>query len=631
MITLFDPLLICIAILALLAGIVKRRALWQLGRDERVPGSWSTVVTYLLGHADILKKRFTGIAHLVLFWGFLLFLLVVIFGQFPFLLPRRPAQVISLVLDLLGVAMVLGTAIFLIRRLRPREENPPRRVLLPLATLLVILVTGFLAEGARLAIIPPEPAWVSPIGWALSFSLPQSPFFMQLMIRVHFFAVLFLIATVPFSSLRHLVAAPLNIFYRSLKPRGELRQVSLENGPLGAAAVPDFTWKELLDAEACVSCNRCDEQCPALLSGKPLSPRNVVRKLLQQMEEIHHAGGGGTPNPTPQLVETITADEIWSCTTCMACVEHCPVLINPMEKVLGVRRSQVLTKGALPAEAKPLIRNLMIYGDTQGIGIAYRSDWVFNRDVPLLARGHSADKILLWVGCSGAFHPDYQEVARAMAKILTAARVSFGILGPQELCCGDPARRMGDEALFVDLARKNINVLNHYDVTRILALCPHCFNTLKNEYPRLGGRFEVVHAAEFLLGLLEQQKIVPQYPVSGRAAIHDPCYLGRVNQIYEPLRAIVHAVPGLECTELPRSREKGFCCGGGGGRMWLHENLGTRINQLRAQEIADARAERVITACPYCLIMLQDGINALELERPPKVSDIVQLVASSIG
>jgi Fe-S oxidoreductase len=302
-----------------------------------------------------------------------------------------------------------------------------------------------------------------------------------------------------------------------------------------------------------------------------------------------------------------------------------------MEKIIGMRRSQVLTKGALPVEARPMIRNLEIYGDPQGSGTAYRGDWVFNRDAPLVSNARSAGEVLLWVGCSGAFHPDYQEVARAMAKILKAAQVSFGILGPQELCCGDPARRMGDEALFVDLARRNVSVLNHHHITRILALCPHCFNTLKNEYPRLGGHFEVVHAVEFILSLLEQRKIVLKYALSGKAAIQDPCYLGRVNKVYEPLRTIVQAFPGLECTELRRSREKGFCCGGGGGRMWLHENLGIRINQLRAQEISDAGVERVVTACPYCLTMLQDGVNSLGVERPPKVSDIVSMVASSIG
>lgn len=615
----------------MLAGIGKRRALWKLGRNELVPGSWRGLLAYLLTHAEILKKRLVGIGHLVLFWGFLLFLVIVIFGQLPLLLPLRAAQMVSLVLDMLGAAMLVITAGFLARRMRPREENSPRRARLPLVTLLVILLTGFLAEGSRLAVLPPASFWVSPIGWSLSLALPQSPFFMQLMIRLHLFAVLFLIAVIPLSTMRHLVAAPLNIFYRHRKPRGELPEVSLEHGPLGAATVHDFSWKELLDAEACVSCKRCDEHCPALLSGKPLSPRNVIQKMLHQMEQAHRRSGRGGLDSTPQLTEAITAEELWSCTTCMACVEHCPVLINPMEKILGVRRSQVLTKGAVPAEARPMIRNLEIYGDTQGSGIAYRGDWVFNRDVPFLASGHSAGEVLLWVGCAGAFHPDYQEVARAMVKILTTARVSFSILGPQELCCGDPARRMGDEALFVDLARKNINVLNSYHIRRILALCPHCFNTLKNEYAGLGGSFEVVHAAEFILSLLEQKKIVPRYPVSGRTAIHDPCYLGRVNQIYEPLRAVVQAVPGIESTELHRSRENGFCCGGGGGRMWLHENLGSRINQLRAQEIADAEVERVVTACPYCLIMLQDGVNSLALERPPKVLDIVRLVASSIG
>jgi Fe-S oxidoreductase len=302
-----------------------------------------------------------------------------------------------------------------------------------------------------------------------------------------------------------------------------------------------------------------------------------------------------------------------------------------MDKIVDIRRYQVLGRGLLPAEAMPMIRNLEIYGDVNGKGIAHKGDWALNLDVPRISDEGLNPKILLWVGCSGAFHPKYQEVTRAMVKILKAGGVSFGILGKEELCCGDAARRLGDEEVFLDLALKNISSFNKYHINKIVTVCPHGFNTLKNEYPALGGNFEVMHAIEFVLRLIEQKKISLKYPVDKRMAIHDPCYLGRVNHIYEPLREVSRSVPGIDLKELERNRENAFCCGGGGGRMWLHEKIGQNINNLRAEEIGESGVELVGTACPFCLTMLEDGISSLEMEKPPRVMDIIEIVASSLG
>jgi len=601
-----------------------------MGRGERRSGDLAGLMRYLLGHKRILRNPYTGTAHLMLFWGLAIPVLIVVLAQFRFAMPDILAKILSLLLDLLGTAMFVGTLFFLARRIKSRAPGTPKRTVFPLVVLLVILLTGFLSSGARISIIHPGFSWFSPVGWLVSLVLPNSPLFMQFMIRIHFFLVLFFIAILPFTFMRHLAAAPLNVYYRKKGPRGEMKPISLEKGIIGAGTVLDLSWKQLLDAEACVSCGRCEENCPASASGKPLSPRKVMGDILTQMADVRRRGNDPVNPSFPVLEDIITYDEIWACTTCMACVEYCPIFIEPMDKILDMRRYQVLGKGLLPTEARPMIRDLEIFGDVNGKGIAHRVDWTLNLGVPHISDEDLNPEILLWVGCSGAFHPKYQETTRAMVRILKAGGIKFGILGKEERCCGDTARRLGNEEAFLDLAVKNIASFNKYHIKKIVTLCPHGFNTLKNEYPALGGNFEVMHAIEFVLGLTEQKKISLKYPVAKKMAIHDPCYLGRVNHIYEPLREVSRSVPGIDLKELKRNRANAFCCGGGGGRMWLHENIGQNINNLRAQEIKESGIELVGTACPFCLTMLEDGISALEMEKPPRVMDIIEIVASSL-
>ena len=627
MITAFDILLICAAILIMLAGFAGRRMLWRAGREENRSGDMAGLLGYLIGQQHILKRRSAGVAHLFLFWGIVVFVLVIILAQFPLTIPVTAARILSLGLDLLGAVMLAGIVFFLIRRSLSKrmfmDKVLPQKLLFPAILLMIILITGFVAAGTRMRIVSSDMPWVSPIGWGLSNILPDSPLLMQIVIRCHFFAVLLFLACLPFTFMRHLAAASLNVYYRHQGNRGQLRALDLDDGHVGAKTVDDLTWKQLLDAEACVGCGRCVENCPASISGKPLSPRKIVQDVSRQMEQAGSNAG--------LLEDVISGEEIWSCTTCMACVEHCPIFVEPLDKIMDIRRYQVMGCGNLPSEAKPMIRDLEIFGDVQGKGIAHRTDWVLNRKVPVLSNSNAATDILLWVGCSGAFHPRYHEASIAMVNILNAGGVDFTILGKQELCCGDPARWLGEERLFQDLARKNIKRLNHHQVQKIVTLCPHCFNTLKNEYPGFGGNFQVLHATEFVMDLISEKRIEPKYPVNQTVAVHDPCYLGRVNQIFEPARDVCRAVPGIEIRELARNRENGFCCGGGGGRMWLHENLGRHINHIRAEEAAKSGAELVGTACPYCLTMLEDGIAALEVEKPPKVMDLIEIVAASLG
>jgi Fe-S oxidoreductase/nitrate reductase gamma subunit len=635
LLTAFDLLLIAIAIVIMVAGFRKRWAAVQLGRPEKLSCDLLGLIKYLFGHSKILQNPKAGWAHLFVFFGFLIPLVVIILSQFDFIMPVPVARLLSLLTDLLGLAMLVGLVYFLLRRFGVAEPRAPKRTIFPVMVLLFIIVTGFLAEGTRLAIVPAGFSWSSPAGWLISLALPDSPLLMQVLIRLHFFALLVFVATLPFTFMRHLIGSSLNVFYKRQRLQGAMMPASLEADSVGARTIKDFTWKQLLEAEACVSCGRCEENCPASLAEKPLSPRKVMQDILSQMEQNGRNGSGTQTDDLPLLAKAITADEIWSCTSCMACVTHCPVFIEPLDKIIDMRRYQVMGEARLPAEARPMIRDLEIYGDVQGKGVAHRADWAMNREVPQLfqppAQTDSAAEILLWVGCSGAFHPRNQETSRAMVKILKAAGIRFAILGKEELCCGDPARRLGDEILFQKLARANIDHFNRHQVKKIVTLCPHCLNTLKNEYPDLGWKLEVVHATELVMDLIRKNRIALKYPVADKMAIHDACYLGRYNQVYQPPRDICRAVPGTELKETARNRDRGFCCGGGGGRMWLHENIGQKINVVRAKEMAKTGIDLIGTACPYCLVMLDDGVKSLELEKAPKVADIIDIVAESLG
>jgi Fe-S oxidoreductase/nitrate reductase gamma subunit len=616
MLTSFDALLFAAAVLILGIGWSRRSSRWLAGQEEIRKGSLFTLIGYLLGSGKILKRPLQGSAHIFVFWGVVLPALAVLASQFRPRLPGTLANLVSLFLDLLGLAMLCALVFMLARRWAKRKEAGPTRTAVPALTLLGIVVTGFLAEGTRLSILGAGFSWQSPVGSAFSAALPASPLLMQSMIRLHFFAVLFLMASVPFTFLRHLAAGSLNVYYKGQNLAGQLRSLSLQRDYPGARRVNDFSWKQLLDAEACVSCGRCEENCPAAIAQKPLSPRKVVQSIQGQMRD-----------PLSLLEKRISNDEIWSCTTCMACVERCPVFAEPLDKIMDMRRYRVMGEAALPSEAKSTLRNLQLYKDIYGKGITHRTEWAFNRRVPYL---WEEVEVLLWVGCSGAFHPRYQETARAMVKILKAGGVRFGILGKEERCCGDPARRLGEESLYMDMAQENIQKMKERRFERIVALCPHCFNTLKNEYPSLGGSFRVVHATEHVAEMIRLKKIALKYSLPAKMALHDPCYLGRGNGVYKPLREIGKAIPGVTLLDLPRNRDRSFCCGGGGGRMWLHEKLGRPINLLRAQEVVESGAEVLGTACPYCLTMLEDGIKNLEVGKPAKVMDLVEIVASSI-
>jgi Fe-S oxidoreductase len=564
---------------------------------------------------------------------------LVIVAQFGLVLPPVPAGILSLVTEIFGLLMV-GALIFFLVRQSPLQENMAVmntfmdtfiNKKLPIFLLLFIGLTGFLAEGSRLSIEHSAFSLISPVGCFFSLISPDAPIFLQMMIRIHLMAVLIFLALIPYTFMRHIPAGVQKVLYRDNTLPGQLNPAELDLKPVGAQTALDLSTKGLLDAQACAECGRCEEQCPAFISGKPLSPRKVMQHIYSQAMGPQKAASSQKKGSASLLCDGVGSDEIWSCTTCMACIEHCPVYIRPMDSIMEMRRHLVLDRAAVPKEALSMIRDLEVFEDVSGKGPALKKAWAQAQRIPLLKDLDEKPEVLLWAGCSGMFHPRYADVTLAMAKILTAAGIRFAVLGHGEACCGEPARRLGEEALFNTLAQKNNQALNASGVDTIIVLCPHCFNTLKNEYIIFDQQYEVVPAVSHLLELIEAQKIVPQYPIDKTMALHDPCYLGRANRIFEPLRDLMQALPGITLKELDRSRDKALCCGGGGARMWLHESLGENISTVRARDIDDSRVDTVGTACPFCMTMLQDATVSLSGENAPDVMDIIELTARSIG
>lgn len=621
-----DAFLIVITGLILIAGLTKR---WSgLGKkDIRSEGDWAGLVSYLFLHRSIRKRTWMGWSHLVLFWGFFIFLFVVLLDQVDGLLLGRQPMGVSFLLDIIGALMLISASFLLIRRclkiVRRPVELSPRRTLLPLILLLMIIISGFLAEGVRLAIQDTSFEWIAPIGSLFSLILADSPMLMQLMIRLHFYLFLLFVAILPFTFMRHAVSGVTSILYPAPNTEYTTPRLVPEEKRAAAAQIEILEWRQFLGNEACVSCGRCQEHCPATVSGKALRPAHL-------MQEVHGLLEQADTNRAPlvELEAAISPEAIWSCTQCLACIEHCPVNSRPVDIISAVRRHHVMSQGTLPDEARSMIRNLELFGDTDGKGAAHRMDWAMEKDVVTVEADSPVDKPLLWVGCSGAFHPGNAQTMRSLVDIFKCAEMEFAVLGKKELCCGEPARRLGDELLYRELALKNIETLQQHSVTSIVTACPHCYQTLKNEYPKLGGDFQVRHASEVLWELIQEERL-PLCSSSDdrRVAIHDPCYLGRGNGVYEPARLICETLPGIEVVELPRNRENGFCCGGGGGRMWLHESGPQPINQLRAEEIINSGVDSTITACPYCHIMLEDGVGSFEQDRLPKIQDLIDLVA----
>jgi len=626
----------------------------HLGESIRAAGPRiSDFFVYVIGQVRILQKIYPGIMHLLIFWGVTIQVIgtainlmqMALFLPFVITVPRGNAYLAyELIMDLAGLAILIGVIMAAVRRIFFQEKSLHTEWddIYALMMLALIPVVGFTLEATRfIASNPPWSVW-SPVGnlWAhalTSFGMTPAAAasLHDILFWTHAALALILIASIPFTKFRHLIYMPWNIVTRPERKSGTLEKIDdiEETEILGVGDVTEFTSHQLLSFDACVQCGRCEETCPCTISGMEYSPRTLIQSLRTVMVEqlITANGNNGNGSRKHELIgEVLPADIAWSCTTCGACIERCPGFINPVDEIIDLRRYQALTTGEIPKSVADTLRNMERQGNPWGIPAEDRTAWAEGLNVRQLAPGDETD-VLLFVGCAMAYDDRNKKVARSFVRLLQNAGVDFAILGLDEICCGETARRLGHEYLFQVYAEQNIEVFNSVKFNRIVTQCPHCFNTLKNEYPQMGGEFEVLHYTEFLAGLSLPTGAISTDDNSnmGRFSYHDSCYLGRYNQIYDQPRHLLHEAH-VDLVEMPRKGKNSFCCGGGGGQMWMETDANTRINHRRLEDAMQVEADVIATACPYCLIMFDDAIRSKGVGEQVRVMDIAEVLETQL-
>ena len=617
-------------------------------------------VPLILGQTKVLQsvslRDRAGLAHFFIFWGFLSFLasyVVFVYGDSawrPFsttILTETGVSIFASYIDVLAAAFLIVLAWAVWRRWVAKPHRLSFDLTRSIDAVAIICLTALLmvltllTEAFYVASGGGGPAASVPLGFAIAEILESAGLSEGVANGLHgvfWWAHLGVILGfgiyIPLSKHMHLIAAPLSFLFRTLEPMGALpTPKDLETAEtFGAARVQDFTWKELLDGYACAVCGRCTDSCPAHISGKILSPMHIVENLKEHLVQTGPdiAKGNDEQDSRPLIGRWIPEEALWDCLTCGACEQECPVGVEHIDTIVDMRRNLVMEQGRMPETAKNALLSMEQRGHPWRGTNYSRTDWAEGLDVRTLAE-HPEAEVLFWVGCTGALEQRSQGVARAMASVLKRAGVDFAILGAEEVCTGDPARRMGNEYLYQTLAQQNIETLRRYNVKKVVTICPHCFNTIKNEYPHLGGDFEVLHYSELVSELIKQGKIKPAVTIEATVAYHDSCYLGRHNGLYEPPREIARAIPGVKLVEMERSRERGFCCGAGGGHMWMEESRGTRVNHVRTDQFLETDADTVGVSCPFCLQMFTEGIGSKGLQANKQAKDLIELLDDSLG
>lgn len=665
-----------IAALGLFGATLYRRFIFlkTARSDFRFDRLWERargVFVYAFGQKKFLRgEQPAGLMHFAIFWGFMIVgaRTLTLFGQgydphfyLPGLHPDGLGGPYLFLKDLVECAVVIAVLIALYRWLfshprrlfgfRPAENRLARQphweALVILLFILTLMVTDFLYDGGRFA-TQSDPLTLSEKQWAwvgrgvgflmagldprLAGAIADASWW------IHIAVILTFLNLLPRSKHFHIVTSIPNVFFRKLEPAGALSLMDLEQTEIyGTSRIEQFTWKQVLDMYSCTECGRCSSACPATASGKALAPRQLLLDLRDYLYRRGRKDGGkqegGADNG--EAGETIVGDALirdevlWACTTCRACEEACPVLIEYVDKIVDMRRHLVQEESRFPAELQRTFKGMETQSNPWGISPESRDAWAERLEVPRL-KDHPNAEYLYYVGCAGSLDERSKKTTQALVRVLKKGGVDFAVLGKEELCNGESARRIGNEYLFQTMARSLIETLEQYGVKKILTNCPHCFNTLRNEYPQLGGRYEVTHAAELVHRLVRENKVSLTEALPRKVTYHDSCYYGRYNQIYDAPRELIGNIPGVRLEEMKLCRHNAMCCGAGGGRMWMEEPKDKRVNTLRVEQALETAPDVIAVSCPYCMTMLEDGLKEKEMDGKVKALDVVELVDRSM-
>ncbi len=625
------------------------------GRTDQLPRRIFGSIPYILGQKKVLQSTHiardrAGMAHATIFWGFLSFsvsYIIFIYGDSinpkfsTTILSETGVRIFGAYLDFLSVALLILIVFAVLRRwvFTPKrlkfDLTQKREAAIILALIALLMISTILAEGFYVAVENSNSHsflgnalgnWLSGLGITsgAASAIYQSSWW------IHLFIILGFAVYIPVSKHVHLVGAPIGFIARQLGAKGTLTTITdfEESESFGASKMKDFNQKQLLDAFACAVCGRCTDVCPANITGKVLSPMHVVQGLRYHIAD---ATSVKEESEIPNIIGTrIEKQAVWDCLTCGACTEVCPVGNEPFHPLIDIRRYMVMEEPDIPEGAQATLLNLEQRGHPWSGTTFTRESWYEGLDVRTFAENPNAE-YLMWVGCTNALEQRSQSIPRAMVSILNRAGLDFAILGTEETCTGDPARRMGNEYLYQMLAMQNIETFNRYGVKKILTSCPHCFNNLKNEYPHLGGNYNVLHYSELISDLIDKGSIKPVVAIETKMAYHDSCYLGRHNGIYEAPREVAKSIPGLELVEMKNCRGNGFCCGAGGGHMWYEEEGTSRVNHARTDQFLETGADIVGVSCPFCMQMMEEGVQSKGVSGTRQVKDLVELVEESLG
>lgn len=635
------------------------------GHDNRLDNISARIkatLEYAFGQKRLIFRETTaGLMHALIFWGFLVISLrtITFFGMgfdANFALPGMSSWLGKAYLFVLNVFLILVCAAVLYGLWRRLVTKPARLTfsvegVIILLVILSLCLSDFVFEGARIALnsAHAEPgAFMGP--YMAKYFLGYSPAALKVIIGTSYFAHIFLILGfmnfLPYGKHFHIITAIPNVFFKKTEPYGKLTSLDLANENLtnfGNSRIEQFSWKNYFDWFSCTECGRCTAQCPATNSGKILNPKELsvmLRDFLYDKQEKFLAKKEGRyegaldeqgliPDEKALLGETIDHEILWSCTSCRACEEACPVLIEYVQEIVDMRRHLVLMEGNFPAELQTVFQNMERNYNPWGFGFSERANWAKDLGIPTMAENPTVE-YLYFVGCAGAFDDKNKKVAVAVSQLLKKAGIKFAILGNEEKCNGDSARRIGNEYLAQTLIKENVETMNRYGVKKVFASCPHCFNTIKNEYPEFGGTYEVFHHTELLDQLVKDGVLKPTKAINETITYHDSCYLGRYNEIYDAPRELLEAIPGVKTVEMKNSKDIGRCCGAGGGRMWMEEHHGRRVNQMRLEDVKTTPATTVASACPFCKTMLSDAINETKTEGVVS-KDVAELLLESVG